>query len=442
MGNMFPRVGVASMAACLKKEGIRLKVFDPTNEDDREVASIIKRFKPEIVVLPSFTSEIFDANETARFVKKINPGIFTIVGGPHPSALPRRTLEEFCFFDAAAFGEGEYTILDLAKGKKPHQVLGIAYRKNGQIGINKSRPLIELNDLPLPAWELFNLTKYQGGSIGGGFKKIGRTLEIPVEGARGCPFNCNFCFRINGKMIRFKNPEKIVEEVKIAVEKFGATKIHFVEGTFGVNRSDTAKMCRLLIESGLNKKISWSSGGRVNVTDEEILGLMKESGCAFLGYGVESGDNKMLKIMGKGITTQQITRVFNQCAKIGITTEANFILGHPFETEKKILKTIKFAKNLNTNYANFAIMVPFPGTEVYEMARKGQGGARLLTYDWRVYGKQIGAAMELEQLPREKLIKLQNKAYFEFFFTPKRLPFFLKRLTPGRIFGALGRVFH
>jgi len=150
----------------------------------------------------------------------------------------------------------------------------------------------------------------------------------------------------------------------------------------------------------------------------------------------------MLEMMGKDITTEQIRKVFDLCHQVGITTEANFIFGHPFETEKEVLKSIKFAKGLKTNYANFAIMVPFPGTQVYEMAKTGQGGLRLLTYDWRVYGKQIGAAMESEQLPREKLIKLQNRAYFEFFFTPARLPFFIKRLTPGRILGAISRIFH
>jgi len=441
MGNAFPRIGIASIAAYLKEKGIKVKVFDPTGESSSKITLTLRRFNPDIVGIPSFTSEIYDANETARFVKKINPKIFSVVGGAHPSALPRRTLGEFYFFDAVVFGEGERTVLDLAQGKPLNKILGLAYRVGDEIKVNPRRPLIKsFDDLPFPAWELFDLDKYRGGSIGTGFKKSGRRLEIPVEGARGCPFNCNFCFRVNGRVIRFKTPEKIIEEIKRAVDKFDATNIFFVEGTFAINKQDTERLCDLLIKTGLNKKITWSTGGRVNILDEELLKKMKESGCVFIGYGAESGDQEMLDRMGKQITTKQIAESFKLCRKIGIVAEANFIIGHPFETEEKVLKTIKFARNLDADYANFAIMVPFPGTEVYEIAKKGIGGLRLLTYDWRLYGKQIGAALESDQLPREKLIRLQNKAYLNFYLTSRRLPLFLKRLTPDRIFGAIKRI--
>ncbi|MBU3957254.1 B12-binding domain-containing radical SAM protein [Patescibacteria group bacterium] len=442
MGNTFPRIGISSIAAHLRESGIKIKVFDPIGESSRKITSIVKRFDPDIVGIPAYTSEIYAANETARFIKKINPKIFTIVGGAHPSALPKRTLEEFYFFDAVAFGEGEETALELAQDKPLNRILSLAYKEGDKIKVNKPRPLIKnFDDLPFPAWELFDLDKYRGGSIGTGFKKSGRRLEIPVEGARGCPFNCNFCFRVSGRVIRFKSPEKIIEEIRRAINKFGATDIFFVEGTFAVNRQQAEKLCDLLIETGLNQQITWSTGGRVDVLGERLLKKMKKSGCVFIGYGVESGDQEMLDKMGKQTKLEQIVRSFNDCKKIGIATEANFIIGHPFETEEKVLKTIKFARNLNADHANFAIMVPFPGTEVYEMAKKGIGGLKLLTYDWRVYGKQIGAALESDQLPREKLIKLQNKAYFQFYSTPRRLPLFIKRLTPGRIFSALGRIF-
>lgn len=442
MGNMFPRIGIASIAACLKKEKIKVGVFDPSGESERTIVSFIKKFKPDIVGIPAFTSEIYDANETTRLVKKINQKIVTVVGGAHSSALPKRTLEEFYFIDIVCYGEGERTMVDLAKGKPLDKILGIAYRSGSEIIINKPQSLVDLNSLPFPAWELFDLEKYKGGSINSGFKKTTRELEIPIEGARGCPFNCNFCFRINGRSIRYKNPKRILEEVRIAVEVFGATNIHFVEGTFGVDRKKAEALCDLLIKSELNKKITWSSGGRVNVLNEELLKKMKQSGCVYLGYGVESGDNEMLAKMGKQITTKQTVEVFDLCKKIGITTEANFIIGHPFETEEKVLKTIKFAKGLNTNYVSFAIMVPFPGTQVYKMAKKGIGGLRLLTYDWKLYGKQIGAALESEQLPQKKLIELQNKAYFQFYFRLHRLPSFLKRLTFARLSEAVNRILH
>ena len=161
-----------------------------------------------------------------------------------------------------------------------------------------------------------------------------------------------------------------------------------------------------------------------------------------MGYGIESGDQELLDKMGKGTTVKQIKDSFKICKRIGIKTEANFILGHIGETEKTLKKTVKFARKLKADFANFAIMVPFPGTEIFEKAAKGEDGFKIKTYDWRLYGKQIGAALEIDHLPTEKLIKWQNKAYLNFYLTPKRFKLLVKRLDAKRIKGIIKRVVH
>ncbi len=441
MGNLYPRIGIASIASTLLRNGVEVGIVDPEIEDLPDIINRIHKFKPDIVGIPAYTEEIHDAAYTSATIKKIDGEILTVIGGPHSSAIPIETLKEFDSFDIAVMGEGELTMLDIVLKKNIADVAGIAYRDNGQIKCTEKRPVISnLDALPYPAWELFDIEKYRGGNILSGFSGKGKSLEIPVESARGCPYKCIFCYRVNGREIRFKSPKRTVDEVEKCVTEFNATKIHFVEGTFGVNKKNAIEMCDELIRRGLNKKITWSSGGRVNVLDRKLLMKMKESGCEYLGFGVESGDQAILDKIGKGITIAQIIKVFELCKDVGIKTEANFIIGHPDDTEETVLKTIKFAKKLNTDHVTFAILVPFPGTKVTEMAEDNVNGLKIVTKDWRLYGKQLGYALELEDLPYKKLVKLQTKAYREFYFRPSKLLGFVSRLSLKRVIYVIKRV--
>jgi radical SAM superfamily enzyme YgiQ (UPF0313 family) len=441
MEGIYPRIGIGSIAAALSEAGADVTVIDPMLQSETEILRRVSGISPDFVGISAFSEEIFYAAATAEMVKGIDADITTVVGGPHASALPVETLREFGSIDVAVVGEGEETMRELVSDVPPQRVRGIAFRQGERIVLNERRPLIEpLDSLPYPAWQLYDLEKYRGTSLSSGFGKKGMSLDLPVEGARGCPFDCIFCYRMNGRNIRFKSPKRIVDEVEHNVDEFGATSIFFIEGSFAVNRRIAIDMCDELIRRGLHKKITWSTGGRVNLLDKELLAKMKESGCSFIGIGVESGNQQMLTRIGKGITLERIREVFGICADLGIKTEANFILGHPHETERTVLETIDFAKSLRADYANFAILVPMPGTEIVEMAKRGEGGLRILTQDWKMYGKQIGAALELEQLPKKKLSRLQSRAYLEFYLTPGRLPVFLKRLSLKRAVHALKRL--
>lgn len=442
MSGVYPRIGIGSIAAQLKKNGSSVTVIDPeaSRLDINKIKELVTEIKPQVVGFPAFTEEINDANEIAKAIKEFSADIKTVVGGPHPSAIPIETLREFPFFDIVVIGEGEVTMQEIMEGHPPNKILGIAYRENKMIKQNQQRPLIQnLDSLEFPAWDLYHLDNYRGGSLSVGFSKRDKILELPVEGARGCPFNCIFCYRVTGKTIRFRSPKRVVDEVERDVETFHAGKIHFVEGSFGVNTQLGIEICDQLIQRGLNKKITWSTGARVNI-NLKLLQKMKEANCTYIGFGVESGDPEVLKITKKGVSIEQAKNVFKICKKIGITTEANFILGLPFETRETVLKTIEFAKNLAADNATFAILVPFPGTEIADMVKEEIGGLKIKTYDWNIYGKQIGQALELKQLPYRTLLELQTLAYRRFYFQFRKLPHLISRLSLPRIIYMLKRL--
>lgn len=441
--NLYPRIGIASIASYLLQNGVSVIILDPDayKIDIEQIKERVKLENPDMVGLPAFTEEVCGANEIAKAVKEVNPDILTVVGGPHPSALPTQTLKEFQYFDVAVFGEGEITMQEIVDGKSLEEIQGIAFKKNGEIRRNGQRPLTkEIDLLPLPAWQLYDLDKYKSGGLYTGFSRRGR-LELPVEGARGCPHSCIFCFRLAGRTIRFKSPLRVADDVERDVNEFHASRIHFVEGTFGVNKKIALRMCNELIRRDLHEKIEWSTGGRVDTLDKELLEKMRKAGCNYIGFGVESGDPELLRIIGKNTSLEQAKKAFEICKELGIKTEANFILGHPFETEKTVLKTIKFAKELKADHATFAILVPFPGTEVSKMANEGIGGLRIRKRDWKGYGKQLGEALELTQLPRERLIKLQMRAYREFYLRHRKIRALMGRMSMKRAIYGLRQLF-
>jgi len=440
-----PRIGIASMAAYLLKNKIEVDIID--TEDAGSARKRLKEYNPDLVGIPAYTPEVYDSAYTAQIIKETLPKSIVVVGGAHPSAMRKETLEEFGIFDIAVAGEGEQVLLDIASAKPLEAIEGIAYRdKDGSIKSNGPRTkLLDLHDIPFPDWNLYDMDRYrvpedQGEGIFSSRNKKNR-IAIQIEFARGCPFDCIFCFRISGKSIRYRPPSAVAEEIKKNVERYGHIKVYFIEGTFGIDRNMTLQLCDAIMEKGLNRKIIWEASSRVDVVNKEMLVRMKEAGCRNIGFGIESGDPDILRKVGKNTTPQKIIDAINLCNQVGIQVGTTFILGHPYETRASIIKTIKFAKRLPVATTNFAIMVPFPGTEVRRMAVDNVGGLRIRSNDWRYYGKQIGYAMELEQIPHKELLSLQNRAYFEFYFRPGRIKYFLKHLTWGRIAFACKRLF-
>lgn len=401
----WPHLGLAYIAAYLRSKGISCVPVDAKYQRlglDEVMARVLSA-SPDIVGITAMTHEIKQANEVAERVKKALPSATTVIGGAHATALPTRTLAEFPAFDVAVSGEGEITLLELANalehGGSLAEVRGIAYRTGNGIHQNDTREFIQdLDALPFPAWDLYP-----------------RSERYPILTARGCPFGCNFCMRVMGNRVRKRSPESVIAELKDCVSTYSPGLIHFMDETLTLDRAHLDRLLDLMLEAGLQKKIRWDAQTRADLGDYELFRKMRFAGCEWLGIGVESGNESVLKASGKRITLNKAASAVGAAKRAGLKTDGYFIIGHPYETPKTAQDTINFAARLNPTRVTIGIMVPYPGTEIYEMATTGKGGYKLLSTDWDDFNKNIGDSLELDTLSRRQLERLQALGYLKFY---------------------------
>lgn len=366
-------LGLAYIAAVLEKEGVEVQVQDflVTKYSKEKLERIFIDFAPEIVGITSVTMNYPIASRILRDCKEIDGNIITVVGGPHVSFWAEEALREAPWIDIVVRGEGEYTMLEIACGKRLPEIDGIAFRENGNIVLTRPRQWIEnVDELPFPARHLFPLSRYR--AISG---------ECGLITSRGCPFHCIFCVghKMSGRKGRFRNPKLVVDEVEELLE-YGFTTINIADDLLTLNRQHLHAFCDEITARKL--KFKWTAFSRVDTVNPELLGRMKEVGCFFICYGVESGNQKILDIVRKKITPEKVKEAVRLSKEAGIKNLASFIIGLPGETKETLKETVNFAKSLGTNYA-FHLLSPFPGTEVRERAE--EYGLRILTDDWLKY---------------------------------------------------------
>jgi radical SAM superfamily enzyme YgiQ (UPF0313 family) len=396
----YPHAGLGYLSAFLKLRGVDCLMIDGKLErlTPDAVAERILSDHSNFVGITAMTNDIINAANLAQIIKSRDPQIVTIVGGVHATALPERTLHEFDDFDFLVHGEGELTLFELldvvTKGRNLNEVDGISFRNNGNIIATSQRSKVEnLDDLPFPDYSNFP-----------------RCSEYHVITSRGCPYKCIFCMSPYGReKIRERSPQNVIEELK-GLQRFRPKWIKLNDETFGFNRPRAIELLDLIVENGLQGTAKVASL-RVDHVDLPLLEKMKEAGFEYIDYGIESGSKEILRRTKKGISLEQSEKAIQMTKTAGITVGANFIIGHPGETKETARKTIDFAAKLNADINAIGLMVPYPGTEVGEMAEKGEGGYRLLSLDWEDYNKQLGNALELESLPRREMERLQLRGY-------------------------------
>lgn len=401
-----PVMGLGYIASFLSNMGVEVSIVDAKFENltMKQTLSRLAVGKPDVIGITAMTMEIDIAEKIASRTKEIFPKIITVIGGAHAIALPLETLQNYPSFDMLVNGEGEKTfseLIEALEGKKPFDYIeGLSFRKDGHVQVNRLRePISDLDALPFPAWHLY--------------PRPASTYFL--TSARGCPFNCIFCQRASGKKVRYRSPKSVADEVEYLLTTYHPRLIEFNDETFTVNQKRTHGILDEIMRRGLHKKLNWKVQTRVDQVDYSMLKKMREAGCESVEFGIESGNEDILKVIKKGTTLKQIEQAVSMAKKAGLTVYCDFILGHPFETPETAEATIDFCAKLNPHHASIAIMTPFPGTEVARMAKLGEGGYKSFSEDWSGYTFTAGKGLELENLSRRQMEKLQIIGYLKLY---------------------------
>ncbi|MEM1531631.1 MAG: radical SAM protein [Nitrososphaerota archaeon] len=419
VGISSPPLGLAYLASMIKDEH-EVKIIDSNvlNYGFEDIKKELKNFGPDIVGITSTTPSIYEAYKVADIAKKVNENCIVVIGGPHVTFLPEEVLMECKSIDIVVLGEGEETFRELVnaveRGLPLEDVKGITFRKHEKIVVTKPRPPIkDLDEIPFPSLDILPVEKYELQGV----------KYMPIMSSRGCPFRCYFCAssRIFGGCWRCRSPKNVVEEIELIHDKFGIRNIEFVDDTFTLSERRVEEICKEILKERLD--ISWGASSRVDSINRELAEKMRKAGCWIVYLGIESASQEILNKTGKRITVDQVIKAVKTLKEAGIKVLGSFILGFPEETVKTAEQTIALAKKLDLDYAQFSILTPYPGTSLYEYAKKND---MLLTRDWSKFNA-IEPVMKLKNITPGQLRSLLEKAYLTFYMRPKIFWRFIKQ---------------
>ncbi len=446
---VWPQVSLAQMAALLH-DTYTVKVVDANAERMSwpEFTRLLDKHQPKYY-MTQVTAPTLENDMYGCFLARAR-GAKTIAFGTHVTPIPRETLNAYPALDYVLVGEPDLTIRDLmdhlegrVDRRPPHieklfaehdpsykpafdengavrmaGIKGLAWRSDEGVSINFTRPFIrDLDQMPHPLHHLLPWQKYRMPLIKGPFTFI--------VTSRGCTAGCTYCIKHVSYQysVRLRSPENIMEELLI-LKKLGLKNVHMYADLFTVSREQVMELCKLMIAEKLNMR--WTCNSRVDYVDEEMLQLMAKAGNWLISWGIESGNEQILRHARKGAYPDKAERALVWARQAGIKNWGYFIIGLPGETEETIRETIDFSKKLPLDIALFHVAAPYPGTpfffEVVENNWFRQGTR------WEQVDMDKGTVLDYPDLPAERLLYWQQRAFREWAFRPGPMFTYLKML--------------
>jgi len=381
--------------ALLTAEFIRNRKFDvkiidanAENLSGQEVSERVKDYSPKLVHIivqgnqPSASTHLMDnVKELCNAIKQNNPNLHILLSGVHPSALPRKTLlEEKC--DFVLRGDGFHSVLDLLQDKPFSDILGLWYKKNGNIFVNHFALMNSEeigNTLIKGAWDLLLMSQYRAHDWHCLENLDDRQPYASIYTSFGCPMNCNFCcinapFNDGGQVrnrLRFRNPQKVVDEIQMLHEQYGIKHLKIADEMFIFDRNHYLAIAREIIKRRLGGKLNIWAYARVDTVKEKDLETLKKAGFNWLCLGIESGNQQVRQNASKGKFGQEdIRKVVKQIESHGIYTLGNYMFGLPDDTLETMQETFNLAVELNCTRPNFYCVIPYPGSQLHSLAEQ------------------------------------------------------------------------
>lgn len=392
-------LGIAYIAGVLRESGHDVVCMDRyVCRNDADILNAVIKETPELVGVSISTVYFSVAKRLGENIKEML-NVPIVVGGPHPSILPLEVVKEK-WVDFVVVGEGEHTMLDLVKcieeNKDLRQVNGLVYKHDGRTITNKPRaPIDNLDELPFPARDLFDIKKYMYGVP---------EFPLPVPclhilTSRGCPYRCLFCKPcedlIFGNKVRFRSVDNVIDEINFLIETYGIRGLNFQDDTFTLRRKYVIELCDRLIKEGISDRISFWAQTRPDHIDEELVRKLKKAGCIVLSIGFESGSQKILDFLRKDTNVDEAEKAIKIIKRVGVMVAMGVMIGTPTETLVDLQKTYKFIRRSKPENVWVSYTIPIPGSYLYDYAKRNS----LLTHE--VYDETFDRCIGIGSMKRE-----------------------------------------
>lgn len=416
-----PPLGLAYLASSIRKAGQGVGIIDALKEGLHHDQVVRQTAGYSVSGITCMSDHHLETIRLAQALKRA--GRLVWLGGPHVTALPKQSLEE-TGADAVFLGEAENTLPELlgAWPEKP-SLDGVLY------AVDESSPdwvlPPDLDQLPEPAWDLVPPGSYPIAPHGA---MLHRFPAAPLITSRGCPFRCTFCTapRFHRRKIRFRTPELVLDEIERLVRDFSVREIHFEDNNMASSRSHVSAICEGLLSRGIDVTWTCPNGVRTEGLDDDLLGLMKRSGCYMLAFGIESGNPELLRGIKKDVSLENMLDAVRRASAAGIQTQGFFIFGLPGETQETMRRTIRVAVQSKLDRAQFHLLDVLPGSEMWDEF----GQRRIAGWERRGFQEVVWLP---EGLTEQDLIQAQKRAFRKFYLRFRILWSFLKDLKLRQI---------
>jgi anaerobic magnesium-protoporphyrin IX monomethyl ester cyclase len=443
---VLPPLGLGYLARALQEEGHRVTICDPGRDrlDWAGFTRVVREGCFDLAGVQMFTPELAAVQKHLDLWRKISPETVLVVGGFHVSGDPVGTMERFPQADFGFVGEAERGLAGLARLSVDQlrdpaflaEIPGLVWRQEGEVRVNPNPPLQDLDTLGFPAWERMPPASYPVAPHGLVCRQV---PSAPLVTSRGCPFGCTFCATqaVGTRQFRQRSVGNVLAEIALLVESYGVREIHIEDDNFTLRRDYVLEFCERLHQARLGLTLALPNGVRLDTLDEEVLTAMQRAGFHSLAVGIESGNDRVLKLVEKSLSRDLIAekiRLIKKTTSMSVT--GFFMLGYPTETEEEILQSIRFAKELPLDHVTFTCCMPLPGSSLWEEYRTRRGEA-IPWEDFFFYRAVEG----LSELPAARLRALQRRAMREFYLRPRVLAGALGRIRSwDQVANAFGRL--
>jgi anaerobic magnesium-protoporphyrin IX monomethyl ester cyclase len=413
MAPLYPPLGLLYVAAVLEGEGhvVRLLDMDAEAIDVEGFTLLLKEYGPSVVGLTAVTPTYPAARALGASARAMG-GCTVVMGGPHATALPGDVLRE-AGADVVVVGEGERTLAELVRALGEQAGLegvpGLAWLEDGEVRFSGPRPLLEdLDDLPLPARYLLRQPL--------GYRPTDARAR-PVAtllASRGCPGRCTFCAShlIAGRRVRRRSTEAIVEELRYLRRRCGVREVHLVDDCFTAGRDAVLETAEEVARLGLGLSFLFCNGLRADMVDRDVLRSLRSMGTWSVGYGVEDADPGILERAGKPTDLERVREAVSLAAALGMTTWVFFMIGLPGQSHVSLQRSVRFALELDPDYAKFEIFKPYPGTAAW---KELDDSGLIFERDWSRYGIHTPPVHRLPGLGGREMLGWRRRAHRAFY---------------------------